>query len=45
VCRLKFISTKYAVYVAVMPEPSGESRFKQGETDMGDKGSKDKGKM
>ena len=25
-------------------EPSGESRFKQGETDMGDKGKKDKGK-
>ncbi len=25
-------------------EPSGDSRFKQGETDMGDKGKKDKGK-
>ena len=25
-------------------EPSEESRFKQGETDMGDKGKKDKGK-
>ena len=29
---------------AQLEESSGESRFKQGETDMGDKGKKDKGK-
>ncbi len=33
-----------ATNVSDWEEPSGESRFKQGETEMGDKGKKDKGK-
>ena len=34
----------FGYHRAQLEEPSGESRFKQGETDMGDKGKKDKGK-
>ena len=34
----------HATIIGNWEEPSGESRFKQGETDMGDKGKKDKGK-
>jgi hypothetical protein len=38
------LSTRSHVEQRGWEEPSGESRFKQGETDMGDKGKKDKGK-
>ena len=38
------ISGRIPYHRAQLEEPSEESRFKQGETDMGDKGKKDKGK-
>ena len=41
----EFVSDAHcATNVGDLEKPSGESRFKQGETNMADKGKKDKGK-